>query len=130
MYRLESFALELALLSHDISPSVLSNEPPSQYPRLFPGIETCQLTETHQLFVINIGSILLGEEIDKHSISAAFRQDDGTVQIPAQALLVDATAEVIGLAQHDLPDGRTKLLSRDQSLSCRFGKPSRFENAP
>jgi len=58
----------------------------------FLGIETCQLTETHQLFVINIGSILLGEEIDKHPISAALRQDDGTVQIPAQALLVDATA--------------------------------------
>jgi hypothetical protein len=96
----------------------------------FPGIETCQGTETNQLFVINIGSILLGEEINKHPISAAFRQDDGTVQIPAQALLVHATAEVIGLTQHDLPDGRTKLLGRDQRLPCRFGKPSCFENAP
>ena len=68
-------------------------------------IDLGEFPEFDQFTVFNIGPILFGEQIFEDPIPAAPRNNDGAVQVLAQTLLEDSAAQIVGLAQHHLPDG-------------------------
>jgi hypothetical protein len=78
--------------------------------------------------VLNICLILLGEQVFVHPMPPTFRKNDGASPVLVQPLLENPAAQIVGLAQHHLPDGQTKLVIRNERLLRRLCKPRRLEN--
>jgi hypothetical protein len=93
-----------------------------------PRLQASQSAEIHQLILTDIGPVFLCEKIGIDPIPSAPGNDDRAVEIPPQPLLEDSAAQIVGLAQHHLPDGGAKLVIRDERLPRRPGKPGCLEN--
>src|ERR1035437_9129586 len=74
--------------------------------------------EFSQLPVFDIGSVFLGKKILIDPVTAASGKDDGPRSVLIQSLFEDSATQIVGVAQHYLPDCRTKLLVRNQRFSC------------
>jgi hypothetical protein len=83
--------------------------------------------EIREIFVLDIGLVLLCEEVSLDPVPAALGNDDRAVQVLAQSFFEDA-AQIVGLAEHHLTDGIAKLDIRDACLPRRLGKPGCLED--
>jgi len=68
-----------------------------------------KLPEGQKLVIIDIGPVLLGEQISEHPELAGSCQNDRTMHVVVKPLLEAAAAEIISLSDGYLPDWRTML---------------------
>jgi len=92
-------------------------------------IEVGQLAKGGQLVVVNIGPVLLGEQIGLGPELAGFRQNDRPLPIVVETFLENASTESVRLTSLDLSDGKTKHLVSNPRLPGGLREPCRFEDA-
>ena len=93
-----------------------------------PDVESCQRPEAHECVLFNVGPVLLGKQIPIDPVLPATGEDQGSLLILVEALFEHAAFDVVGLAEHDLPDSGTELIIRDACLLLGFGEPGCFED--
>ena len=77
--------------------------------------------------VVDVGPVLLGEQIFIDPKRAGPGQDDRAVPVVVQALLEHATTQIVRLSLRHLRDCLAQDGVTDARLACRLGKPSRLE---
>lgn len=78
-------------------------------------------------FVVNVCPILFCEQVLVDPEHSSLCKNDRAVLLLPQALLVDATAEIVSLSTRNLQDCGAQFLVRDVRFPCRLGKPCRFQ---
>jgi hypothetical protein len=88
-----------------------------------------QLFEISKLIAIDVGPILLGEQIRKNPMPTTLREHDRTVHVLVQPLLEHTTAIVVSLALHDLANRRNQRRITDARLPRRLAELGRLEGS-
>ncbi|MGD0887605.1 MAG: hypothetical protein ABR889_00005, partial [Acidobacteriaceae bacterium] len=91
-------------------------------------VDLRKLPETVQFVVPDIRPVFLGEQVFIDPKLPTLGKNNGAVQVLAQALLVDPSAQIVRLPQHHLPNGGIKLVIRDVRLPRRPGEPGCLED--
>ena len=87
------------------------------------------LFEISKLIAIDVGPILLGEQIRKDPIPTTLREHDRAVHVLVQPLLEHSTAQVVSLTLHDLANCRNQRRITDARLPRRLAEPGRLESS-
>jgi hypothetical protein len=88
----------------------------------------CRTPNIVQLVILDIGPILLREQLRVYPKSATFRQDDASVQVLVQALLENPAAQIVSLALHDLAKRLAQFVVRNARAAGRLGEPGGLES--
>jgi hypothetical protein len=91
-------------------------------------VDLRKLAKAGQFVIRDIRTVFLGEQILIDPKLPSLGKNNGSVQVLAQALLEDSTAQIVSLPQHHLPNGGAKLVIRDVRLPRRLGKPGCLED--
>lgn len=79
--------------------------------------------EGPQLVVVDVCMILIREEVLIKSVMTCLRQDDAAMHVPVEALLENASAEIVSLAKFDRANGLVQVLIRKPCFSGCFREP-------